>query len=57
MKIVGGDTFYSYYTLYQYFKIKKKIKNTPSFKKKPQAVFLISYRRALYNFKTIEWIP
>ena len=56
MKIVEGDTFYSYYILYQYFensKIRQKFKNN-SIVKKAQAIMLISHRRVLHNFKTIE---
>ena len=34
MKTVGGDTFYSYYILYHYFKkIAKKFKTDPIVKK------------------------
>ena len=40
--------------IFQDSKIRQKFKNSPSVKKKAQTVFLISYRRALYNFKTIE---
>ena len=43
MKIVGGDTFYSYYILYQYFKIQKFAKNSkilrPSKKHKPYFLY------------------
>ena len=43
-----------YYTIIS--KNRQKFKNTPIVKK-AQAVMLISYRRALYNFKTIGLKP
>ena len=52
MKIVGGDTFYSYYILYKYFQIRKFAKNSNIIRssKKAQAVFPIFDKRALHNF-------
>ena len=41
MKIVGGDTFYSYYILYQYFKIRQKFKNSPYVKKSTSQISYI----------------
>ena len=44
-----------YYTIiWKIQNICQKLKNDSIVKKKAQAVMLISYRRALYNLKTIE---
>ena len=57
MKPVGGNAFNTYHILYCYFKNSQKLTKKVRSSKKTQAVFSISYRRALYNFKTIEWTP
>ena len=57
MNIVGGDAFNTYHISYHYFKNKKKspkIHKLSDRQKKAQAVMLIPYRTALYDFKTIE---
>ena len=56
--MVGADTFYIniYYTITSKIpKIRKKNSKLFWSSKKAQAVMLVSYRRTLYNFKTIEW--
>ena len=53
MKIVGGDAFIIYHTLYHYFKISPKIKIAWS-AKKVKARWLISYLKLVCNVKTIR---
>ena len=51
-----GVAFCSHYTLYNYFKYlkKKSPKEVVQSSEQAQAIMLISYKRAMYDFKTIE---
>ena len=56
IKTVGGDAFYSYYTLYNYFKnfkIRQKYKNSPIVKK-TQARLVTSYLIPVLNLEAIQ---
>ena len=57
MKTVGRDAFntYTYYTIISNVKKNRQIfEKSPIKKRTAQAVMLLSYRKALYNFITNE---
>ena len=52
-----ADLILSYYILYDYFKVSKIYQKFIRPSNQANAVMLMYYRRALHNFKTIEWKP